>query len=199
MDQAKDKNGKTESEFLQSYDVNRYFRPSVTVDALLYVKTDDGIKVLLVKRGGHPYIGKLAFPGGFVERDESCETAVARELYEETGIAGVSLRQLVTVSTPGRDPRWRTVSVAFCGRMDEAVPPTAGDDAADAAWYTVRRTSDDTVSVDDGKDVFFCRLDIVRDAFGKLDLNATRVLDGGRFAFDHAKLVWYLSEAIEKD
>ena len=113
MAQLKDKNGKTEQEFLREYDVTRYFRPSVTVDAVLYLPSAHGGKVLLIKRGGHPYLGLFAFPGGFVDENEDCETAVARELFEETGISNVPLRQLVAASTPGRasGPCFRTAGM----------------------------------------------------------------------------------------
>ena len=72
MESVKDKNGKTEEQFLREYDVTRYFRPSVTVDAVLYVPAARGGRVLLIKRGGHPFIGGWAFPGGFVDEDEPC-------------------------------------------------------------------------------------------------------------------------------
>ena len=58
----------------------------VTTDA---VAIKDG-QILLVKRGEHLHFspGKLALPGGYVDRDEIVEEAVLRELYEETGYRG---------------------------------------------------------------------------------------------------------------
>ncbi|MCH5165972.1 MAG: NUDIX hydrolase [Clostridiales bacterium] len=196
----KDKDGKTEPEFLRDYDVTKYFRPSVTVDAVLFhVQKIGGLKLLMIKRGGHPYLGMYAFPGGFVDQNESCEAAVSRELAEETGISGVNLRQLVTVSTPDRDPRWRNITAVYCGKVDEKIRAVAGDDADDAIWFDITYDKPEGVLRFDGGDVKFeCKLEIARDAFGRIDLNNTRIVGRGRLAFDHAKIICYLFEAIEE-
>lgn len=196
----KDKNGKTEAEFLRDYDVTCYFRPSVTVDAVLYRATDKGLRILFISRGGHPFIGMYAFPGGFVEKNESCETAVYRELAEETGIKGVTLRQLVTVSTPDRDPRWRNITVVYCGEVPTEPKANAGDDAATAEWLDVALDADGTLNVSKPSgERFECRMNIVRDAFGRIDLNATQITDRGTLAFDHAKVAAYLVDIVRND
>lgn len=198
MDSARDKNGKTEQEFLRDYDVSKYFRPSVTVDSVLYdVIPGNGLKILLIERGGHPFLGLYAFPGGFVESDEPCETAAARELQEETGITSVRLKQLVTASTPGRDPRWRNITVVFCARTCGAVAAIAGDDAAKAKWFSVTRVGGRLrFECDADGEAFECGLDIERDAFGMTDLNNTKITERGRLAFDHAKIISYLFDTV---
>lgn len=198
MESARDKNGKTESEFLRDYDVTRYFRPSVTVDALLYRKTRNGLKVLMIERGGHPFLGSYAFPGGFVESDESCEHAVGRELEEETGIRGAKLRQLITVSTPGRDPRWRNITAVFCAEVGSDVTACAGDDASDAVWFDVTFTDDGALAFSGGGAEFGAKLNVVRDAFGEVDLNETSVIERGKTAFDHAKIVYLLADRLHR-
>lgn len=197
MDLARDRNGKTEEEFLREYDVTKYFRPSVTVDVLLFKPKKDGGKLLLIKRGGHPFIGHWAFPGGFVDANEPCETAAARELVEETGVTDVKLAQLITASTPGRDPRWRNITVVFCGRVEEELAAAGDDDAADAKWFAFTyRNENDTVTLDfRGEEKFACVLEVKRDAFGRIDLNGTEIKQRGGMAFDHAKIVAYLFEA----
>lgn len=201
MDFCRDRNGKTEDEFLRDYDVSEFFRPSVTVDAVLFDPDKNGLKILLIKRGGHPFLGYWAFPGGFVEKDESCETAVRRELSEETGVDNVKLRQLVTVSTPDRDPRCRNITVVFCGIADAALNVVGGDDADCAKWFYVKRKLDGdcvTLEFSDGTESFCSRLKIVRDDFGVIDINRTSVAERGKLAFDHAKVVAYLLDAYEK-
>ena len=61
-------------------------RPRLTVDCVIFgLDESSRLKVLLIKRGHDPYMGKWALPGGFVDKDETPETAIARELQEETG------------------------------------------------------------------------------------------------------------------
>ena len=192
MDLARDKNGKTEAEFLRDYDISQYFCPSVTVDAVLYrALAENALRMLMIKRGGHPFIGMYAFPGGFVEKDESCETAVARELQEETGIEGLALSQLTTVSTPDRDPRWRNITVVYAVEVNEDIRFAAGDDAADAKWFDVRLAGN-TLAFKSGDESFDCTLDIAYDGFGRVDINNTKIVDRGLVAFDHAKVICYL-------
>ncbi len=201
MDLAKDRNGKTEAEFLREYDVTKYFRPSVTVDAATVAKTARGYKVLLVKRGGHPYIGSWALPGGFVEQNEPCEAAAARELYEETGVSGVALRQLVAASKPDRDPRWRNITVVFYGLADREIAAVGGDDADKAEWFElacIQKDSVVNVELSRCGQTFGAVLDVKRDAFGRIDLNATKIIERGITAFDHAAILAYLFEELER-
>ena len=180
---------------MRGYDVTRYFRPSVTVDAVLLNRTERGGRVLLIKRGGHPYIGDWAFPGGFVEADEPCEVAAPRELEEETGIKGVPLYQAITASTPGRDPRWRNITVIFYAITD-VIPAVGGDDAAEACWFDFTYSvSGDVASLEFiGAESFSAKLKIVRDGRGKIDINRTEITERGKTAFDHAKILCYLFE-----
>ena len=139
---------------------------SVTVDAVCLAERDDDVHVLLVERGGEPFSGKLAFPGGSVEIDEDLPVAVVRELAEETGIElSVPLEQLRTYGAPGRDPRGRTVTTAYVAvvpRMDE---PQGGSDAASAGWHRV----EDVLA---GDRLAFDHAEILRDALDRTGVAA---------------------------
>jgi 8-oxo-dGTP diphosphatase len=115
-----------------------YPRPALTVDCVVFGLDEGDLKVLLIQRGKAPYRGRWALPGGFVNMDEKLETAALRELSEETGLGGLFLEQLYTFGDPGRDPRGRTISVAYYALVALAGRTiAAADDAKKAAWFAV--------------------------------------------------------------
>ena len=115
-------------------------RAMVTVDNVLLRVRRRALEVLLVRRKRPPYKGRWALPGGFIEMTESLEQSALRELHEETGIQKVAFfKQVGAYGDPSRDPRGRTISVAFVAlARDGQDECQAGDDAADAAWYPVK-------------------------------------------------------------
>lgn len=122
------------------YNPQKYDRPSVTVDVVLFTIIDAELKILLIKRKLEPFAGQWALPGGFVKMDEGLEDAAYRELVEETGVQRdeVYLEQLYTFGHPGRDPRMRVITVAYFALVgaDKISVPRGGDDAADAQWFS---------------------------------------------------------------
>ena len=145
------KDGLTEEEFLRQYSPGNYERPSVTVDMLLFTVVDKVVedirklnekelRILLIKRKEHPYIGEWAIPGGFVNINESIEEAAHRELKEETNIDNIYMEQLATFGDVGRDPRMRVISTAYMALVpNKNLNPIAGDDAENVAWFTIKR------------------------------------------------------------
>lgn len=131
--------GSSQAEFLSTYNVGDHPRVALTVDLAVLTIRDGVLSVLLVERGGHPFQGAWALPGGFVGADEDAETAAWRELAEETGVDRFAghLEQLRTYSTPERDPRSRVVSVAHVAFAPGLPEPVAGSDAARARWWAV--------------------------------------------------------------
>jgi len=115
----------------------------VAVDVVVLTVRPGGLSALLVERGTEPQLGTLALPGGFVRQDESLVDAARRELVEETGIAvePTHLEQLASYGDVDRDPRARTVSVAYLAVLPQWSEPVAGTDAAGAAWYAVENAT----------------------------------------------------------
>ena len=111
----------------------------VTADLVILSVRSETLHVLLIRRGGDPYAGRLALPGGFVGIDENLEDAAYRELGEEAGVGrgDVILEQLAAYGDPGRDPRFRVVTVAWLALGANLPEPTAGSDAAEARWVPV--------------------------------------------------------------
>jgi 8-oxo-dGTP diphosphatase len=92
----------------------------------------------LIRRAGAPYRGKWALPGGFVNMDESLDTAARRELEEETGVTGVYLEQLYTFGQPDRDPRERVITVAYYALVpSERLRLQAASDAEAVGWFSL--------------------------------------------------------------
>lgn len=114
----------------------RYPHPAVTTDNVIFGYDGTSLSVLLVERGKEPYKGHWAFPGGFLDMDETAEEGAARELKEETGVGHVILEQLQTFSDVDRDPRERVITIAFYTLVWQKDYQVAGsDDAADARWF----------------------------------------------------------------
>lgn len=169
----------TLEEFLANYDASLYKHPSVAVDCV--VRRDN--EILLVRRGGHPYKGRLALPGGFIEEGESAEQAVKRELKEETGLSVKNLRQFGFASTPNRDPRDWNISLVFTAEWSEG-KPKGGDDALEADFYPVRLNGDFLYIGEESVE-----LGIVLNECGELDFDGTKILKDKILAFDHAKII----------
>ena len=111
-----------------------YPRPAVTADCVVITK-EASPRVLLIQRGYDPYKGCWAFPGGFLNMDETTEQCAIRELEEETGMQLDNVQQIGAYSKVDRDPRGRTITVAYLAVVDEAKDVTGQDDAAKAEWF----------------------------------------------------------------
>ncbi len=139
-EELRDKNGLTEAEYLKDYNPDKWKKPSLTSDICIVARGENTNKVLLIRRGNHPCLGKWALPGGFSQAGERIEETASRELEEETGIkmAPEKLTLVGVYSKPGRDPRDWTVSVAYLACVNEnEAKPIAGDDADDAKWFNI--------------------------------------------------------------
>lgn len=93
-----------------------------------------GGKVLLVRRGIEPSVGKWVIPGGFVERGETVEDAAIRETLEETGLAVrlVSLLNVYSYAGVG------VVLVVFIAEPTSAAEPEPRDEALEVAYFGLR-------------------------------------------------------------
>ena len=114
----------------------KYPRPAVTADCVVMTK-DTVPQVLLIQRGIDPFKGCWAFPGGFMNMDETTEQCAIRELEEETGLQVSMLHQIGAYSKVDRDPRGRTITVAYLAIIDKPVSVTGQDDAAKAQWFPI--------------------------------------------------------------
>lgn len=113
-----------------------YWRPAVTVDNVVFSFDDNTLNVLLIRRGNEPFKDCWAFPGGFLEEDETLEEAARRELKEETKMSPKFFIEIGSFSDLRRDPRGRTISVAYASVVRPShTDATAGDDANAVRWF----------------------------------------------------------------
>lgn len=187
--ELRDKDGLTEAEFLANYREKDYPKPSLTADLIVFRKDFAGVKLLLIQRSGHPYLGCWALPGGFVNKGESAEQAAERELKEETGLEGIAISQLGLYSAPRRDPRGWVVSQAFVATAKGFLRTRAGDDAGKAGWFSVnsegiRRVS---LTLTRGDTLLEIEAERVRDPV--LSTDKAEIISSSGLAFDHAQMI----------
>jgi len=217
----KNKQGLTEEEFLAHYDAGIYKNPSVTVDMLIFTVMnkekenyrrlpEKSLQLLLIKRGNHPYIGQWALPGGFVESDESLDEAALRALKFETNIDDIYMEQLYTWGDVERDVRTRVISSSYMALVDStSLDIKAGQDAADARWFTVhyRVLEEKEVVGEQGyryeriieiklcneDEELFSKIKITEYSNGKIK---REMIDNQGMAFDHGKMIEYALDRL---
>ena len=136
----------------------KYPRPAVTADCIVITKEAEP-KVLLIERGGEPFKGCWALPGGFMNMDETTEQCAFRELEEETGLKIGEVHQIGAYSRVDRDPRGRTITVAYLAVVDAPIAVKGQDDAAKAQWFPLSALPE----------LAFDHADIMRDAIKKYE------------------------------
>ena len=217
----KNEKGQTLEEFLKEYDPYQYKNPCATTDMVLFSyageKPDtDALKVLLVCRKNHPSIGYWALPGGFVELYENLEDTARRELEEETGVKGLPVEQFACYGDYQRDPRARVITTAYFSLVNEKeVRVKAGDDAADAAWFTVKlkkgeskdittdaaviRREDFSLELENEDRGLKIRAVICKEERqGLVRERKYKVKEGGMVAVDHAAILTQALEVIQQ-
>lgn len=135
----------------------RFPRPSVTVDLIVVAEPPAGPPmILLVERGNEPYKGRLAFPGGFLDLDETAEQGALREFAEECGgklPPGCKPELFHVADEVDRDPRGRVISLIHAATFEgEPFAVVGSDDAARAEWYSVEEilANSDQLAFDHG-------------------------------------------------
>lgn len=170
----------SQAEFLDWYHkqaLPRYEKPSVTVDMVAYCFVEGEIKLFLIRRKVHPFQNCLALVGGFMDKGEDAALSCQREVKEEINLdlPLEKIEQLMTVSTPGRDPRGWTVTIAHL-------------------VYLPSRALDLAKAGDDAKEVVLVDVDFHT---GKCYLDG-KELEEKDFAFDHLSIIQESIKKIQK-
>ena len=214
----------TEEEFLKNYDSNQFFKPSVTVDSIIFtirdVETDNyrklpkkKLQVLLVKRAEHPYMGKWSLPGTFVRKEERFEEAVQRSLKAKTNMQDIYLEQLYSWGDPNRDPRTRIISTSYMGLVDsEKFQIKSGGSTQDANWFTVtlkslkekmtenkhgyKKEEEIEILLESKTEIVKNKVKVVKELVDGNQIIYTQILES-ELAFDHAKMLIYSIERLK--
>lgn len=112
--------------------------PAVAADIAVFTLRDGALSLLLIRRGGEPFKGLWALPGGFLRATEDLDACARRELREETGVDAPVLYPFGAFSAPDRDPRERVVSIAYLALLpSDSLALRAATDAAEVCWRRV--------------------------------------------------------------
>ena len=119
----------------------------VTVDAIVVQSGH----VLMIRRRAEPGKGLLALPGGFLDAlsDKSLETAMIRELREETclkvpdKVLRGNIQEVKVFDAIERSTRGRTITHAFHIKLPNGELPKVkhGSDAASAKWIPISKVN----------------------------------------------------------
>lgn len=121
-------------------DILKYERPALTADCVMLrtsmnlLTGQPCLQVRLVRRPNAPECGRLALIGAFVPVEERIDDVLSRCVADKAGIDEFYYEQLYTFDTPGRDERWRVISVAHIGIVEPDAPERF---LRDADWYDI--------------------------------------------------------------
>jgi len=119
-------------------ELQKYPRPSVTVDCVVFGYDGDVVSLLLINRKEEPFKNAWTLPGGFLYLEETPEATAQRILKDKTGLTHLFLEQLYTFGELSRDPRGRVLSIAYYTLVNPRLfKLVAGEAATGAQWFNV--------------------------------------------------------------
>jgi len=121
-----------------------YLNLAVATDVVFFTVRDQKLQICLIERSDDnrqtAFPNRWALPGGFIHQDETLDECAKRELEEETGIKAGSIKQFMNFSAPERDPRRRTISVAYIAiQSSDKLTIKAGSDAKNVSWFEISK------------------------------------------------------------
>ena len=115
-------------------------KPSVAASVAVFGEAD--ATFLVIVRRHPPFMGHVAFPGGYLDVDrEDVEGTALRELAEETGVvvSRSDLRLLDVRSRPDRDPRGHVIDIGYLCVLDKSkvAPVLRPSEESEPKWMSL--------------------------------------------------------------
>lgn len=140
----------------------------ISVDCVIFGYEHDQLKVLLFKRIIEPSKGEWSLIGGWLQEDESAETAAMRVLQFITGLSDIYLEQVHAFSEPERDPGGNVLTIVFNALIRVEKYSNQLIEEFGAKWFTL----------DEVPPLIFDHDEMLKIAYEKLRLKATYNLIG---------------------
>ena len=109
----------------------------VAVDCIIMGFLAGGLNLLLLKQNYKPTMGYWSLMGGFVQEEESVDSAAKRVLFELTGLNDIYMEQVGTFGDISRDPGERVISVAYCALLNIKESDKKLVEQHNASWVNI--------------------------------------------------------------
>ena len=148
--------------------------PFVRIELAVLSVIEEHLVVLLGKRGGAPYAGRWALPGGVlrIDLDRDLDDAAQRVSKERLGVGLPYLRQLKAVGSEKRDPRasW-ALSIAYRALLPiETVNAEPGKRIEELKWFPAEAAAVDRKLAFDHADLIGQAVLATREELERLEL-----------------------------
>lgn len=118
--------------------IEKFFQFALSVDCVVLGYHQDALKLLVIKRGAEPHVGKMAVPGDLVYPNEDMDLAASRVLKDLTGMEDVFMTQSRSYGQVDRHPIGRVVTVGYYSLISvDRYQPLASSWAANVSWVDV--------------------------------------------------------------
>jgi ADP-ribose pyrophosphatase YjhB (NUDIX family) len=208
-----------EKELMESYDINRYERPSLAADVAVFtigngMRLDNRklpqkkLRILMIRRDRWPFEGLWSLPGGFTKKGETIYETARRKLKEKTGTDKAYLELCHVFSDNDRDPRGWIISQSFMAILNNGDLESAqASNNNDACWFDVnvskisenKHENGKGLTCDNDYKLTLQRIDgedlinaVIREHLEYKDyhvLATYQTLSSENIAFDHARII----------
>ena len=120
---------------IMNNDIVKDIRQDSIKHVVLGMVFDDRERLLMIKTNKHPYEGHWTLPSGVVNDNELIENAIARVIYNQTGVKSEFVKETMLVDKfDRRNNKNVMIHIVLCVALDDAT--SIGSDASDVRWFS---------------------------------------------------------------